>query len=468
MPTQKFYPFPKSSEAEWLEQINRDLKGKGNASSLISKLWEEIQIEPIYSFEQFEKSPLPTRFNPSSKFPGHPPRVWYNVVCPSMKDEEATNKEILEVLQLGAEGLVLPLDGTEDLNLILKGVFTEFVQLYFLPLKEIKPVMIQVKNWIESLQLIPEMLHGSILWSPTGSMFKGKTDLSTEIDFGIQMISEFKDFPDFFPMTIDFARYANGGGSGIQELGYGLCELIEILDHFSTKGISVNQAMAQLAFHIAVGENHFPEIAKMKTIRSLLVDLISNLGGDLDSETIHLIASTSEWSKSLLDPNTSLIRQTYEAMAAVVGGCNSLWVKPILGEDADPLSKRIARNVSTIIREETFLDKVMDPASGAYFVETLAAEIEKNVLTLLSELEEKGGWESCFSERSIHTAIQKTAKQTQEEILNHQKSMIGVNKYELKNDGLIDLDLERSKPEDYEIPPSRASYLVEIEKTTQG
>lgn len=468
MPTQEFYPFTKSSKAEWLDQIKHDLKGKADLSSLKTRLWEEIQIEPIYSFEQLEKSPLPTTFNPSSKFPGNPPRIWYNVVSPSMKDEKTTNGEILEVLQLGAEGIVLQLDGTEDLNLILKGVFTEFVQLYFLPLKEINPVLIQVKNWVESLQLIPEMLHGSILWSPTGSMFTGKTDLGAEIEFGIQMITEFKDFPDFFPMTIDFARYANAGGSGIQELGYGLCELIEILDQFSEKGVSVNQAMNQLAFHTAIGENHFPEIAKMKTIRSLLVDLISNLGGDLEPEKIHLIASTSEWSKSLLDPNTSLIRQTYEGMAAVIGGCNSLWVKPVFGQDADPLTKRIARNVSTILREETFLDKVMDPASGDYFLETLAAEIEKNVLALLKELEEKGGWEPCFSDRSIHTAIQNIAKQTQEAILKKDKSMIGVNKYELKSDPITELDLERSKMENYELPPSRASYLVEIKKTTQG
>lgn len=468
MPTQEFYPFPEASKDEWLDQIKHDLKGKVELSALKSKLWEEIQIDPIYSFEQVEGSPVPNSFNTPSKFPGLPTRIWSNVVAPSMKDEKATNEEILEVLQLGAEGLVLQLNGTEDLNVILKGVFTEFVTLHFMPINEMEPVLIQVKNWAESLQLTPEMLHGSILWSPTGSMFTGKEDLTSEINLGIQMITEFKEFPHFLPITIDLARYSNAGGSGIQELSYGLSEVIEILDQFSQKGISVNQAMAQLAFHSAVGENHFPEIVKLKVLRSLLVDLTTNLGGNITSESIHLIASTSVWSKSLLDTNTSLVRQSYEAMAAIIGGCNTLWVRPMEGNEASPLAKRIARNVSTILREESFLDKVMDPASGAYFLESLATEIESNVIDSLKEIEEKGGWETCFSDRSIHVAIQQTARKTQKAILKKDKSMIGVNKYELKSNDSATLNLEKPKMEDYELPSSRASYLVEIEKSTQG
>jgi len=467
MPNSEFYPFPESSHAEWLEQIKKDLKGKVDESTLKSTLWDEIQIAPIYSFEQRQSTPDPMRFNSESKLPGLPPRIWSNVVSLSTGEGKLINAEILEVLQLGAEGLVLHLNGTEDLNLILKGVFSEYIPLYFLPLGEARPVLVQVKNWVESQQLTPEMLHGAILWSPSGELFKGKTDLGEQISLAVELISDFKSFPDFHPITIDFARYSNAGGTGIQELTYGFGELIEILDLFIQQGISVNQAISKIAFHTAIGENHFPEIAKMKTIRSLLMDLITNLGGDLESEAIHLVASTSDWSKSSLDPNTSLIRQTYEAMAAVMGGCNSLWVKPILGQGTDVLSKRISRNVSTILSEESFLNKVIDPGAGSYYLESLQNEIASLVLKQLEILENEGGWTANFMNRTIHTQIKKTATKTQREVLEKHKILIGVNSYELKNEDSFKLSPSKTEFEDYELRPSSASYLVESEKSNQ-
>jgi methylmalonyl-CoA mutase len=467
MPNPEFYPFPESSHAEWLEQIKKDLKGKVDESTLKSVLWDEIQIAPTYSFEQRQRNPNPMRFNSESKLPGLPPRIWSNVVSPRTGDEKTTNAEILEVLQLGAEGLVLHLNGTEDLNLILKGVFTAYIPLYFLPLGEARPVLIQVKNWVESRQLTPEMLHGAILWSPTGELFKGKTDLKEQISLAAGLISDYKSFPDFHPITIDFARYSNAGGTGIQELTFGLGELIEILDLFIQQGISADQAVGKIAFHTAIGENHFPEIAKMKTIRSLLMDLISNLGGNLGSEAIHLLASTSDWSKSSLDPNTSLIRQTYEAMAAVMGGCNSLWVKAILGQSTDVLSKRISRNVSTILSEESFLNKVLDPGAGSYYLETLQKEITDLVLKQLEILENDGGWTANFMNRTIHTQIKKTATKTQRAVLEKRKILVGVNSYELKNEESLKQSPSNTAYEDYELRPSRASYLVETEKSNQ-
>jgi methylmalonyl-CoA mutase len=467
MPNPKFYPFPESSHTEWLEQIKKDSKGKSDNSILKSTLWDEIDIAPVYSFEQRQRDSNPVRFNSESKFTGLPPRIWSNIVSPNTGEEKSINIEISEVLQLGAEGLVLHLDGTEDLNLILKDVLPAYIRLYFLPLGEAGPVLTQVKNWVTYQQLTQEMLHGAILWSPTGELFKGKTNLEEQMSLAVGLISAYKSFPDFHPITIDFARYSNAGGTGIQELTYGLGELIEILDRFTEQGISVNQAIAKIAFHTAIGENHFPEIAKMKTIRSILLDLVSNLGGNLDSEAIHLFASTSDWSKSSLDPNTSLIRQTYEAMAAVIGGCNSLWVKPILGQGTDVLSKRIARNVSTILGEESYLNKVIDPSAGSYYLESLQNEISDLVLKQLGFLEDSGGWTANFINRTIHTQIKNTAIKTQRAVLEKRKILIGVNSYELQSKDSFKITQQEIKYEDYELRPSRASYLVETEKSNQ-
>ncbi len=462
MPNSDFYPFSPSSHSDWLDQIRKDLKGKIESSSLNSTLWEEIQIEPTYSFEEKLSHPEPIQFNPKSKLPGLSPRIWNNLVSPKGGNEQSTNQEILEVLQLGAEGLVLRLDGTEDLNLILKGVLTTYIQVYFLPTGPAKPVFELVKNWVETNQLSSEMLKGGILWSPTGELFKGKKNLEIEVSLALHYLPTFHSFPDFYPIIVDFARYANAGGTGIQELSYGFGELIEILDHFGKNGILPEKAISQIAFHSAVGENHFPEIAKLKAIRLFAADLISNLGGNTSPESIHLLASTSRWTKPLLDPNSSLIRQTYEAMAAVLGGCNSLWVRPQNELDADPLFSRIARNVGTILREESFLDKVMDPAAGAYFIDHIQNELEEKVIDHLKTMEESGGWLGNFLNQTIHTNVENSAKSIQEAVLYKQKISVGVNSFELKNGQLV--AGAEQELEEFDLPETRLSKLIELDK----
>ena len=460
MPNQEFYPFPPASHVQWLEQVRKDLKGKTDESALKSLLWDEIELEPIYSAEQLKKESIPFSFNPPANYQGGSIRIWSTIFRPSMGDEKTINTEILAALQLGAEGVVLPVTGQEDLNLIFKDVLPQYIQIYFLPKADLPPVLTQVKAWIQSLELTGEMLHGGILWSPTGALFKGKSSFDVAIENANRILDEFNAFPNFYPITIDFAQYANSGATGIQELTFGLGELIELLDHMGKTGISVNQVMAQVAFHTAIGENHFPEIAKLKALRSILVDLAANLGGEISQESIHLIASTSKWNKSILDQDTSLVRQTYEAMAGILGGANAIWVRTIDEKNPSSLTKRIARNVSTILREETSLDKVMDPAAGSYFLEGLQNELVLKVLYHLEELEKTGGWKVNFLTGTIQSQLNATASKAQESVLKKEKTLVGVNKYDM----LKASNLTNEQFANHELDNSRLSFLVELEK----
>ncbi|PZX46463.1 methylmalonyl-CoA mutase family protein [Algoriphagus chordae] len=461
MTNQDFYSFPPSSKKAWIDQVKKDLKGKDFDEALSSRLWNEIKIQPFYTSEDLEAPRAQFKFHPVSPIPGVSPRIWSNLVSIFPDNEKDANQEILQSLQNGADGLALHLDGTENLNQILKAVHTEFISTNFLPTGETALSFHMIQDWIESVHLKPSMLNGAVLWSPCDELFRSGENFNSGISQAAQAIHDFKEFREFYPMTIDLSRYANAGGTGIQELTFGLGEVIELIDHLSKKAISPTQVFENLAFHTAVGDSHFAEIAKVKALRKLVLELASNYGVQIEMESIHIITSTSEWSKSVLDKNTNLIRQTYEAMAGILGGSNSLWVKPAEGKNASILEKRIARNVSTILKEESYLDKVMDPAAGSYYLETLQGEIEKSVITALQELEDKGGWLKSFEERSLHKEIRASRVSAQKKVLADSQIKVGANKYLAKGKLEKHLPFENIIEKDFELLPSRATYFVE-------
>lgn len=461
MTDQTFYTFPPSSKDEWIDQVKRDLKGKAFDDTLTSSLWNKVKISPFYTSEDVDGLAVEYKFHPDSKIPGISPRVWDNVVSVFPENEKETNEEILHALQNGADGLVVCLDGTENLNQLLKAVHTEFISTNFLPTGETIQFFHLIQEWIESLTLKPGMLRGAIVWSPCDELFQSEKKFDWGVNQAAKAINDFKEFREFYPMTIDLSRYANAGATGIEELTYGLGEVIELIDVLSKKAISPTQVFENLAFHTAVGDSHFAEIAKVKALRKLIVELATNYGVQIEMESIHIITSTSQWSKSLLDKNTNLIRQTYEAMAGILGGGNSLWVKPTEGKDASVLEKRIARNVSSILKEESYLDKVMDPSAGSYYLETLQREIEKSVIEGLQDLEEKGGWLKSFEDRTLHASIRLSRETAQKKVLSDSNIKVGANKYLAKGKLENHLAFEPIVEKDFELLPSRATYFVE-------
>lgn len=460
--TQKdFYTFPPSTKDDWIGQVKTDLKGKDFETTLASTLWDKISIQPFYTVEDLACPKQEFKFHENSEIPGMSPRIWNNLVAVFPENEKETNEEILHALQNGADGLVLFLEGKENLNQLLKAVHTEFISTNFLPTGETIQFFHLIQEWIESISLKTEMLTGAFLWNPCDELFHSGENLDSAIDQAAKAITDFKDFRSFHPMTINFSRYANAGATGIQELTYGLGEVIELIDKLSKRAISPTQVFENLAFHTAVGDSHFAEIAKVKALRKLIVELAGNYGVKIQMEDIHIITSTSSWGKSLLDKNTNLIRQTYEAMAGILGGGNSLWVKPAEGKNASALEKRIARNVSSILKEESYLDKVMDPAAGSFYLEKLQDQIVNSVIKGLQELEENDGWLASFKNRSLHTTIRNSREITQKKVLSDAYIKVGANKYLAKGKLENHLAFEPIVEKDFELLPSRSTYFVE-------
>ncbi len=461
MTKDSFYNFPGVSKEEWIEKVREDLKGKDFEKILITDVWDELKVMPFYSMEDLPESNFSYKFHAKAHLPGFAPRIWNNVVSFHPTDEKKCNQEIIHALENGADAIAIHLTGDENLNLLLKGVMTEFIHIYFIPLESPRILYNQILDWINSLHIKPSMLSGAVLWSPTSGLFQRESNFLENIQLGAEMIEKFSAFREFYPMTLDIAKYANSGANGIQQLYLGLGEMIEMMDSFIPKAVSAAMIFDNMAFLASAGELSFPEISKLKAFRILLVELAGNMGVEISMESLHLVVSTSEWSKSLIDKNSNLIRQTYEAMSAILGGGNSIWVRPINEKQASDLEKRVARNVSSILKEESFLDKVMDPAAGAYYLENLEADLKKTILKKLEKLEDNGGWLKNFNSRKIHEEVRVERNRIQEQVLKNEQIKVGANKYEAKNElasyGVFKEIIEA----EYELKPTRATYLLE-------
>ena len=456
-----FLEFDPTSKSDWIAQATRDIKGKDFHLTLSSRLWDTIEQAPFYTLEDRPLESSQSRFHPKSELPGLSPRIWSNMVSVVSGD---SNEEVLKSLENGAEGLVLHLYGFENLDEILKGVLPQYIPILIKPMGNPVQALSRFFEWADATGANPEELSGAMLWTSSDLSFDQNESFGLAIEILNELVEMTEPYPNFKAFAIQTSRYTESGGNPLDALVFGLGELIEILDK---SGRQPEELFQKVLLEASVGEVHFGEIARLKAFRKAVVSLAELYQVPLNEEDIVLLARASHWSKSILDVNTNLIRQTYEAMAGVLGGANLLWTKPLQEENASDLDRRIARNVSTILREESYLDKVQDPAAGSFYLENVTNEILDFIPTQLSVLEEKGGFNKCLSTGYIHAAVRANREKIQNQVLENQLVKIGANKYPAPSSLQKNLDLELFEEKMHELKPTRATYLVELQTLAQ-
>ncbi|WP_026969266.1 methylmalonyl-CoA mutase family protein [Algoriphagus terrigena] len=458
MPFDLFSEFPQSTKESWSHQAIRDLKGKDFDQSLKSHLWERVELDPIYTREDLNgEVPVQHRFHKESEIPGLPPRQWANVVSIFPGDSA---EQILDVLENGAEGLVLHLSGFEDLIGMLKGVKPEYIPIFIQPIGNPIAAMNAFSTWVEDQNTPADQITGGLLWTPSDLVFDQGAEYGLAVEIFQELLELAEPFPNFKSFTLKTSRYTEAGGNPLDAVIFGLGELIELID---LSGESPEKVFKKMLLEASVGDSHFGEIARLKVFRESAIALCRLYSIELDESDVTLLAQTSHWSKSILDTNSNLIRQTYEAMAAVLGGANLLWTKPILEDSASDLEKRIARNVSLILKEEAYLDKVIDPAAGSFFLENLQMKILAEFQDGLRILEEKGGWLAVLKSGEIHSTVRSHREKIQNEVAGGHISKIGANKFPATGTLNDDLEFEFFEEKSHELKPVRASYLTELQ-----
>lgn len=462
-----FDEFSPVTKAEWIQQIIKDLKGKDFEKTVVSRTKDDIRISPFYNHEDTQDTFWLKDFrhlvNPPSGIPGLPPRIWSNVFANDASDERQGNKEILLALQNGADALRLDLSGEEDLDILLQEVEVQYIQLFICPKADPVLVLKQLFSWVEKKQIDPNHLNGGILWDGFTRVLIKRSDKNKVIQQAGILIGQASGFPNFKTLAIDSCHYHNSGASTVQELSYALAGFIELMDGLTSAGLPPEEIIGKTMIWTAIGSDYFLEIAKVKSIRILFHQLAGLYGSGLALVDIFIYSETSLWTKTNMDIHSNMIRNTVESMAAVLGGCNALQVIPhdVVSVGGNSFSKRMACNISNIIKDECYFDKVLDPVAGSYFLENMINRLFDAVQSQLEQIESQGGWWNLYENGEIQKQVKEKRAQSMNSILIKEKIKIGVNKYLINDEMSREKITEPIEEENFQLLPMRESMSVE-------
>jgi methylmalonyl-CoA mutase len=257
------------------------------------------------------------------------------------------------------------------------------------------------------------------------------------------------EMPKFNSISISGYHMQEAGANLVQELAYTLADGREYVRAAIARGMDVDAFAGRLSFFFAIGMNFFMEASKLRAARLLWHRIMSEFNPKKPgSLMLRTHCQTSGVSLQEQDPYNNVVRTAYEAMAAALGGTQSLHTNALDEAIALPteFSARIARNTQLILQEETGVTKVVDPLAGSYYVEKLTSDLAEEAWKLICEVEEMGGMTKAVASGMPKLRIEESAARRQAMIDRGEEVIVGVNKYRLSKEDPIDiLDIDNVK-----------------------
>ena len=264
-----------------------------------------------------------------------------------------------------------------------------------------------------------------------------------------------KNMPKFNSISISGYHMQEAGATADIELAYTLADGLEYIRAGINSGLNIDDFAPRLSFFWAIGMNHFMEIAKMRAGRMLWAKLVKQFNPlNAKSMALRTHCQTSGWSLTEQDPFNNVARTCVEAMAATLGGTQSLHTNALDEAIALPtdFSARIARNTQLYIQHETEITKSIDPWAGSYYVESLTNEIAEKAWKLIEEVEELGGMAKAINSGVPKMRIEEAAARKQARIDASKDIIVGVNAYQTDDDKEIDiLEVDNTKVRESQI-----------------
>jgi len=251
-----------------------------------------------------------------------------------------------------------------------------------------------------------------------------------------------KHMPKFNSISISGYHMQEAGATLVQELAFTLADGLEYVRAAKAKGLDIDAFAPRLSFFFCIGMNFFMEVAKLRAARFLWAELVKPFEPKkADSLSLRTHCQTSGVSLTEKDPYNNVIRTAYEAMAAVLGGTQSLHTNSFDEAIAlpTPTSARIARNTQLILQHETGITKVVDPLAGSYYVESLTASLIAEARKLIGEVEALGGMTKAVEAGMPKMRIEEAAARKQARIDRGEEIVVGVNKFQLKEEPAIEI-----------------------------
>jgi methylmalonyl-CoA mutase len=250
-----------------------------------------------------------------------------------------------------------------------------------------------------------------------------------------------REMPKFNSISISGYHMHEAGATQVQELAFTIADGMDYVKYGVASGLDIDKFAGRLSFFFAIGMNFFMEVAKLRAARVLWHRVMTQLGAaDERSKMLRTHCQTSGVSLQEQDPYNNVVRTTIEAMAAMLGGTQSLHTNALDEAIALPtdFSARIARNTQIVIQEETGMTKVVDPLGGSYYIEALTQELVDKAWEIIERVESEGGMAKAVAAGWPKAMIEEAAAGRQARVDKGEDVIVGVNKYRLGTEDKLD------------------------------
>ncbi len=485
--------FPEHTYEQWHAAAVALLKGAPFEKLLVSTTYEDITIQPIYrrediaALEQRKDYPGAASLVRGSHAEGFLKAGWEISQELKASNTAELNSMIHEGLNGGQSELNIAvgcgqeecckggvaIHTVDDVKTALAGVAIDAVSTFWQTGASSVPVAALVIAAAEQLGVPASQLRGGFENDPLGELVvKGALhqSLKTRFDHMAALAAyAMKSAPQLRTISVRGDIYHNAGATATQELAYVVATLVCYLEEMKARGLSPESVLPHVRIRLAVGSDYFMEISKIRAARWLWSKVAAAYG--VENAPVHIHACTSKWNKTTYDAHTNMLRVTAEAFAAVVGGVDSMHIGPFdeISGRTDEFSRRIARNIHIILREECGLDQVIDPAGGSTYIEWLTDRLAAKSWEIFQDIEKQGGMLACLENGSVQQSVDAVCKAKFQNIRRRKDKIVGANMYpDLKGKKLAVLSPEwkaantpPSAPEPASVTASADASMIE-------
>lgn len=436
-----FGEFAPISTQEWEEIIQKDLKGADYDKKLVWRTDEGFNVRPYYRAEDLVNidylNALPNEF-PYTRGAKTNRNNWEIVQNISETNPKKANEIAIHAIKGGATTLafaVKDVKSYQDLSDLLNNINLEEIGVRFLHASNYLPIVQSFIRYIDEHKVNVDKIKGGLGFDAIAYCLRnGNFYCSKEEDMSnaLELIRMTAHISNFKIIDVQGIMMHNAGATLVQELGYALSIANDYLDFATSHDIAIDQIASKMEISLSIASNYFMEIAKLRAARLLWATMVEQYHPKKkESCQLYLNSIASSWNKTIYDPYVNMLRTTTEGMSAAIGGADSITLQPFDAayKPDDDFSRRISRNVQIILKEESYFDKVVDPAAGSYYVENLTDAISEHAWCLFQTIENAGGITAEILNGNIKSEIEKSCQKRDMDIATRKYILLGTNQY---------------------------------------
>lgn len=455
--------FSSATPEQWRAAAEKLLKGAPFNKKMVSRTYEGIDLQPIYTADGAGSPAIDREMPGSSPFrrgiavEGYVVRPWLVAQEIPYRTAAEVNAALRSDLERGQTSVYIPFDRATrlgldadkadqsavglgglsissfaDLSTVLSGIDVALTPLHFEADLGSPAVLALCVAVAEKSGVPADHLQGTIATDPLGVLLLHGSlpcGLTTAFD-RMHLVAAWsaKHAHGLRSIAVRSRVFHDAGAEAVQELACAIASGVEYVRAMLQRGMTIDDAAEQVWFSLSSGTQFFMEVAKFRAARILWATAVDAFGGSEAAQKMHMHIRTSAYAVTAVDPYVNLLRAATEALAGGVSGCDSMHVGYF--DEAvrlpDEFSRRIARNTQIILQEEAHLPRVIDPAGGSWYVESLTDEIAQRSWKFFQEIESAGGMGSAILKGDIQERIHGVATQRADGAARRRDSIVGV------------------------------------------